>query len=96
MDSAGRPTEGAGEESVACLRCGVQITVERNASTLALTYNVVNWRSKCCCGHMGSPVGCCSFLDLEGAVLNVFLWGSASLLHANFDRRARSCDGRNS
>jgi len=71
MDSASHPTERSGRESVDCLRCGVQITVERTAVALALKYNVMDWRSKCCCGHIDSPACCCSFLDLERRVLNV-------------------------
>jgi hypothetical protein len=33
-----------------------------------LTYDIAQWQTNCCCGHLDGPASCCSFLDLEGII----------------------------
>jgi len=69
MNDAGNSADRPGMRYVVCLRCAMRVGVERNGSSVDLHYDVPVWRkSTCCCVVLGSPVHCCSFLDLKRIV----------------------------
>jgi len=69
MNDAGNPADRPGMRYVVCLRCATRVRVERNGSSVNLSYNVPAWqKSNCCCVHLESPVHCCSFLDLMNII----------------------------
>jgi len=62
----GRSAE-ATAKTITCLRCGAELTVQRDAElALAITYDFDQWAAVCCCRDRMGPTACCSFLELEG------------------------------
>lgn len=57
---------------IVCRRCQTKVVLEEEGGSLSFAYEVERWlNSGCCCGHLGGPIGCCSFLELEGVVTTV-------------------------
>jgi hypothetical protein len=53
---------------VECVRCHLKLAVGAADQSVTFSYDIEQWRSRCCCGHLEGPVSCCSFLELEGII----------------------------
>lgn len=69
MVRASESADSGGVDRIVCVRCGISVTINSGPSSVTLTYDVEDWQhSTCCCTRMDGPMGCCSFLALEGAI----------------------------
>jgi hypothetical protein len=57
-----------GTRVIACLRCGLEVSVTTDNSGLKLSYDIAQWSKRCCCPDRSGPADCSSFLTLEGIV----------------------------
>jgi hypothetical protein len=59
---------------IACLQCRMAVCIQRDGSSIGLSYDIAAWeRCKCCCGHLDGPVYCCSFTDLKKVLVELAL-----------------------